>query len=184
MFTTTSLAADPTGFAKLSPQAKQLALAASRRKRRFLDAFAESGLVYHACERARISHGTVCTWRREDPEFNLLYQEHLDAAIETFAKEAVRRGRDGWLEPVYQGGKKVGSIRKYSDRLLELVLKAKLPEYRQASVKHEHSGPAGGPIVVTNVIEGYSDAELAEVNRMLESKGIKVLPDVIDVTPK
>ena len=154
-----------------------------RRQRTFLTALADAGMLLQACQRAKVSRNTVFEWRR-DPAFAALFQEAIDHAIETFAREAVRRGRDGWLEPVYQGGKKVGSIRKYSDRLLELVLKAKLPEYRQASVRHEVTGAGGGPIVVTNVIEGYSDAELAEVNRMLESRGIKVLPDVIDVTPK
>ena len=66
--------------------------------------------------------------------------------------EIIRRSIEGIDEPVYQGGRLVGFVRKYSDRLLELAAKAALPEkYRE---KFEHSGPGGGPIPVTRVVFG------------------------------
>lgn len=42
--------------------------------------------------------------------------------------EAWRRGKTGVLKPVYQGGKKVGSVREYSDTLLIFMLKGTRPE--------------------------------------------------------
>jgi hypothetical protein len=37
--------------------------------------------------------------------------------------EARRRAVQGWDEPVFHQGRKVGTIRKYSDRMLEILLK-------------------------------------------------------------
>ena len=42
--------------------------------------------------------------------------------------EADRRALDGWNEPVFYQGQRVSTIRKYSDRLLELQLRAGDPE--------------------------------------------------------
>ena len=47
--------------------------------------------------------------------------------------EIFRRAQEGWDEPVYGGRYRqevVGSVRRYSDRLLELRAKALMPEYR------------------------------------------------------
>ena len=46
----------------------------------------------------------------------------------TWETEAWRRGKAGVLKPVYQGGKKVGSVREYSDTLPILCSKARDPE--------------------------------------------------------
>ena len=52
---------------------------------------------------------------------------HEDA-MDPLEEEARRGGHDGVLEPVYQGGRKVGTIRKYSDHLLMMFLKGKRRE--------------------------------------------------------
>ena len=39
-------------------------------------------------------------------------------------KEADRRAVEGWLEPAFHHGKKIGEVRRFSDRLLILRLKA------------------------------------------------------------
>ncbi len=46
----------------------------------------------------------------------------------------MRRAVDGVDEPVYQGGKKVGSITRYSDTLLIFLLKANRDKFRQANM--------------------------------------------------
>ena len=58
--------------------------------------------------------------------------------------ELVRRAVEGVDEPVFQQGRLVGFVRKYSDRLLELAAKGTLPEkYRE---RFEHTGAGGAPL--------------------------------------
>ena len=50
--------------------------------------------------------------------------------------ELYRRAQEGWDEPIFGGRHKeriVGTVRRYSDRLLELRAKALLPAYRETS---------------------------------------------------
>jgi hypothetical protein len=74
---------------------------------------------------------------------------------EVIRDEIRRRAIEGVEEPVFgslgqnMGSGEIGSKRVYSDRLLEMMAKAHLPEY-QDSVRHEHTGPAGGPLEVSN----------------------------------
>ena len=60
----------------------------------------------------------------------------------------------GWLEPVYQGGKRVGVIRKYSDACLLSLLKARHPAFRdRKEIKGDDRPLFGDP-------NQMSDAEL------------------------
>lgn len=113
---------------------------------RFLDKFREVGIVLKACQDAQVGRRTVYGWLERDEAFKTLYLEAAEDASDRCEAEALRRGVDGWDEPVYQGGEQVGTIRKFSDRMLELTLKARRPErFRE---RHEHTGAGGGPIQV------------------------------------
>lgn len=80
-----------------------------------------------------------------DPE---LFDDYLAARgkhPEQLVSEAVRRAVHGVDKPVYQNGMQVGEIREYSDRLLGMLLKAYVPEFRD-SARLEVTGDGGGPI--------------------------------------
>lgn len=116
-------------------------------QKRFLVLFRQTGIVLRACLAAKIGRRTVYDWLQEDPAFKVAYLEAAEDACDTLEEEARRRGAEGWEEPVYQGGEQVGTIRKFSDRMLELTLKARRPEkFRE---RYEHTGAGGGPIQVT-----------------------------------
>lgn len=74
---------------------------------------------------------------------------------EVIRDEIRRRAIEGVEEPVFgslgngMGSGEIGTKRVYSDRLLEMMAKAHLPEY-QDSVRHEVTGPAGGPLEVNS----------------------------------
>ena len=62
-------------------------------------------------------------------------------------EEADRRGKEGWLEPVFWNGKKQGTIRRYSDKLLEIQMKANNPaKYGEKATGQQ--GATGGGIVL------------------------------------
>lgn len=99
-----------------------------------LAALAETGNVSKAAEAAGIDRGTHYKWASADPEYKAACVDAMESAADKLEEEARRRAHDGVDEPVYQGGKKVGTVRKYSDTLLIFLLKGARPEkYRERS---------------------------------------------------
>jgi hypothetical protein len=117
---------------------------------RFLASLTAYGNVSAAAKAAKVARSFVYLQRDADAEFKTAWDAALVAAVEGLEYEAWRRGQRGVLEPVYQGGKEVGHIRKYSDTLLIFLLKAHDPKYRD-TVRNEHTGPDGGAIVITAI---------------------------------
>ena len=94
----------------------------------FLRELARVGIVGAACKKAKIGRTTAYKLRDEDADFAAAWDAALDDAADDMEAEAWRRGKTGVLKPVYQGGKKVGSVREYSDTLLIFMLKGTRPE--------------------------------------------------------
>lgn len=117
-----------------------------KRKTDFLQAMEETASVRRACVKAKVPRRTVYDWRKKDEEFEKDFQRSRLIAADAIEDEAVRRGFEGVLKPVYQGGKKVGSIREYSDTLLQLLLKGNMPDKYKDRFSGELSGQGGGPI--------------------------------------
>jgi len=67
-------------------------------------------------------------WQENEPEFVLAMRQADLQATEVLEKEAWRRAEQGVAEPVYQHGKQVGTIQRYSDQLLMFLLRARAPE--------------------------------------------------------
>lgn len=99
-----------------------------RARERFLQAFAASGNVSQAAKRAGVGRASVYVWEEHDPEFAVAFREAGIKATEALEHEAWRRAKDGIAEPVFQHGKMVGTIQRYSDQLLMFLLKARAPE--------------------------------------------------------
>lgn len=113
------------------------------RKAAFLAELSRHGIASRAA-RAASPHtespsGCLSTFkdeRQRDPEFAAAWEEAVDAARADIEHEIYRRAQEGYDEPVF-GGKfreqVVGTVRRYSDRLLELRARALLPAYRDAA---------------------------------------------------
>lgn len=138
---------------------------------RFIARLSETANVTASAQAIAVSRVAVYEHREKDPEFRALWDEAVNMAIDRLEAEAWRRGLEGWDEPVFQGGAQCGIIHRYSDRLLEILLRAKRPaEYRE---RMEHTGPGGGPVQHEHLVTFY----LPENPRI-------VTPLVIDVTPQ
>jgi len=119
--------------------------------RAFLGELARCGNVSLAAIKAGVHRSTAYERRDADPEFARTWDEAVAISVELMAGEARRRAVEGVLEPVFQGGKKVGTVRRFSDTLLIFLLKAHGgAAYRDANrvtvggdpanpVKHEHA---------------------------------------------
>jgi hypothetical protein len=97
-------------------------------RRRFLDALAESGSVRAAAAASGRARAAWLALRGRDAAFAKAWDEALDAYVELLEAEADRRAVGGEEEPVFYGGKQVGSRTRASDSLLMFRLKALRPQ--------------------------------------------------------
>jgi hypothetical protein len=121
------------------------------RVRAWLAGFVLTGSLMRASELAGVDRRTAYNWRADtsDQAFQKAFAAAKVLAGDLIENEIIRRAIVGVDEPVFQQGRLVGFVRRYSDKLLELAAKATMPErYRE---RHEFSGPGGGPIAVTSV---------------------------------
>ncbi len=113
--------------------------AANRHK--FIEALALTANVTAACKLARVGRNVIYEWRKDDPSFKADWDEATELGTDALEDEAVRRAHQGTRKPVHYGGKKVGTVRKYSDTLLIFLLKGRRPEkFRERFDNHPGNG--------------------------------------------
>ncbi len=117
----------------------------------FLAELAARGNVTDAAEAAGIGRATAYQWR-DDPEFAAAWADAIERAADRLEAEAWRRAVEGVQEPIIGRVERdrdgivtddAGNalyIRKYSDTLMTLLLKAHKPDKYRESVSHEHRG--------------------------------------------
>jgi hypothetical protein len=110
------------------PGRRTFSRATAAAKKRFLGAVAATGSIVAGAVAAGRSKGTVYHWRDSDPLFAEQWDDALTVALAALETEAYRRAVQGTEQPVMSGGKVVATVRRYSDRLLALLLRAHAPE--------------------------------------------------------
>jgi hypothetical protein len=112
----------------------------------FLAAFERLCHISQAAEEAGIQRRTHYDWLAADPEYKARFEASDVIATKALEDEAARRALHGVEEPVWHQGMQCGSVLKYSDRLMEFLLKGRDPAKYGDRFKAEHSGPGGGAI--------------------------------------
>ena len=103
----------------------------------FLDGIARGLTPTGAARAAGIGRAVVYRWRESDPDFRQAWETAHAAMVDGLERSAIQRAAEGWDEPVWYQGRQVGTVRKFSDRLLELVLKAERPDKYRERVDHQ-----------------------------------------------
>jgi hypothetical protein len=99
---------------------------------KFLDALSFDPNVSRAAAGAGIGRQHAYATREKNADFAACWNEAIETAVDEFESETCRRAFGGISRPVYQGGKRVGFVREYSDQLAALMLKAHRPQkYRE-----------------------------------------------------
>lgn len=111
---------------------------------RFLEILEQTGRVASSAKAAGIAMSTLYLHRDRNPEFALEWEASLERYADRLEEEAERRAVEGVDEGVWHQGTCVGTERKYSDKLLSEMLKAKRAAYRTNNV--ELTGKDGGPL--------------------------------------
>lgn len=111
----------------------------------FLEALARRPFVSEAAAHAGIGRATAYKWRDEDPEFATAWDDALETALDAAEAEMWRRGVQGWDEPLIGRVDKdqdgiITHVRRHSDAMLTLALKAHRPEKYRERFEHDHRG--------------------------------------------
>ena len=136
-------------------------------RRTFLRALRRHGHVTWACEVADVSMALAYKIRAQSPRFADAWKwamlEARQRMIDEAEAELFRRGVEGWLEPVFQGGRLVGSRRKYSEPCLLFLLQALHPNKYRPRVENR-TGPA---VYSVPAPAGFQQPEDSEVARLM-----------------
>jgi hypothetical protein len=126
-------------------------------EQKFLDGLRNSWSISKSARDAGIGAETAYTWRansrgtlNEDTgeytdDFCIRWEQAQRDGIERIEDEAIRRAVEGVEKPVYQQGVIAGSVTEYSDTLMGLVLRGKMPALYNTE-RHEHTGKDGGAV--------------------------------------
>jgi transposase-like protein len=100
-------------------------------KARIVELIASELFLSEICLELDISPGAVRIWRQQDKSFDEAYTDAEASVTDSLEKEAIRRAKNGVLEPVISQGKVVmeGSeplmVRRYSDSLMQFLLRGR-----------------------------------------------------------
>lgn len=125
----------------------------AKKQEKFLKMYRETANIKYSCAYAGVNRQTFYDWRDHDAEFAARLPDANEDANDTLEFAAHDRAVNGVVSYVVSQGKLVYGPdnkplveRKYSDSLLTLLLKARLPAKYKEQKQLEVSGPDGGPI--------------------------------------
>ncbi len=98
------------------------------RQRAFLNAYTETATLTRAEALSGVSRKSHDRWRKTDAEYAKCFEFAQECACDMIEDEVRRRAVHGWDQPIYYRGRKVGTIRRYSDNLLLALLRAFKPD--------------------------------------------------------
>lgn len=113
-----------------------------RARETFLEALGAGWSVRHAATLTTHAFQRWYELRAADERFAESWAQAVEQGTQVLEDEARRRAVDGWEEPVYQQGELAGTVRKYSDQLLTLLLRGRRP------TMYRESAPATSPVTI------------------------------------
>ena len=104
-----------------------------RKKNVFLNNLIDAGgNIGKAASKSGITRQTHYNWLHEDAYYASVYNDKIKPMCVSVLEDEAQRRAMGYEEDVYYKGEKVGTVTKYSDKLMEVLLKANAPEkYRE-----------------------------------------------------
>lgn len=126
-----------------------------KKKNDFLMTYIKCGTIAKAARKCKIDRTTHYQWMRQNEHYREAFAIARQRAGDLLEEEAHRRAMEGYEQPIYYKGEKVGSRKVYSDYLLVELLRGAKPEIYRPSTE-----------VNTNVNINLSDAVQAARERV------------------
>jgi hypothetical protein len=117
-----------------------------------------------ACEITGLRRDMIKRELARNEQFTAAVEEAKATAAERLEGEAYRRAVLGVEEPVFFEGRRVDTVRKYSDNLLSKLLEANDPRY---SSRLKLTGEKGGPVEIKHDLTNLSDDDLEKLEALL-----------------
>jgi hypothetical protein len=139
---------------------------AQKRKHRFIEVLARTGNVSYAAHAAGWrSRNTAYQQKEKDPLFAELWEEAVEISMDALEMEARNRAL-GWDEPIInKDGEVVGHRRVFSDKMMEILLKAHRPEKFREKFEHDHKVGGGVIVMPAPMSEADWEARVLETQR-------------------
>lgn len=103
-------------------------------QRAFIAAYMQCAQITRSAQAADVSLQAHYSWLKESDNYAEAFNLARPIAIARLEEEAIRRAYEGVDEPVFYKGDECGVIRRYSDSLMQTLLKGHMPEkYRERS---------------------------------------------------
>lgn len=118
-------------------------------REKFLTILRATCNVAEAARTCGISRRCAYDHRAADPDFAAAWDEAEQEAADALEREAWRRGVEGTDKPVVYQGVITATYKEYSDRMLEILLKAHRPD--KFVERQELTGKGGGAIQTEDV---------------------------------
>ncbi len=164
----------------------------------FLKSYALIGVITIAAQHANVSRSRHYEWLNDPryPDYFDRFKEAHAKAVDRLEGEAIRRAIQGVEEPVFgstvdaKGNRvtgKIGTVTKYSDRLLEVLLRAKKPEVYRENLDITSGGEKLTGTVKVPLEQLREELKLlnAAVDQIAAGSMIDIpAADVVDVTGK
>lgn len=132
----------------------------------FLDQYRNCGNVTASARAVGISRQAVYDKLEADENFKREFDSAEIEAGDLLELEARRRAHDGVDEPVYYKGEVCGTVRKYSDTLLIVLLKGTKPEKYRENIRQETVGDGGGAVKIDHDFESLRKLPAEELLRL------------------
>ena len=100
-----------------------------RARKEFIRVYSITGSVADGAAYVGVTVETVYNYRNTHPAFMTIMEKHRRRFRLQLEQAAHKRGVEGWLEPVYGKEARIGTVRRFSDRMLELLLKKNVPAF-------------------------------------------------------
>ncbi len=137
----------------------------AKRETKFLQALTEWSNIAKACRVAGLAESTVYRRRQQSDEFRARWAEALGEGVVRLETLLLERALHGVEKAVWHGGKQVGTMREYSDRLALALLAAHRPRAAEPA--------ADDTAVAMTEAEQREEVlrRLSEMNRRLGGEG-------------
>ncbi len=131
----------------------------------FLSHLTESLSVTSAAKATGITRQTVYDWLSKSRAFKIKFNAAMQTINAYLEDEAIRRAVHGIDKAIFHQGKKVDTVKEYSDTLLAMLLKSHMPD----NYKDRTASDAAFPGIIDD--DGPMDLEEAMmINKMLDEK--------------
>jgi hypothetical protein len=149
--------------AETTSKAKKKGPTMAARRAGFLDVLRRTANISRAARESGICTSTAYRHRHTNTSFAAQWDAAVAEALDSLEEAIFDRVRDGVTRPVFYGGKEIGAVQHYSERLSMFVLKSKRPEIYNRPATATETGFVDRDLLTETEAEAEFDRHLAQI---------------------